>query len=238
MFTTKVKHKRQVKNIGQLSTNYIEESELPVKLFVVGPTEAGKTTTVASMLRYIEKQEMPQSSWLSSSTGAFEHQEWRKKYIAENSSTRTIGLAIHNMKMTKDILAIVYDLGGNETFYALQAIFLDLKYGFFLVTIDVRESKKIMEQKIEEHLAIISSKLPKDVMAQSVLVFTHCDMLESKERDEKIRICKRIRLTKSKENIKFVKAMFIDALNAESEEMRELVEVCMEMANNVKRSMV
>ena len=233
-----MRYKRDVQNICKISRSHIKESELPVKLFVVGPTEAGKTTTVTSMFRYLNKQEIPQSSWLSSTTGALEDKVWKTKYIAANSLERTIGLAIHKMRMTNDILAIIYDLGGNETFYALQSIFLDLKYGFFLVTIDVRESKRIMEQKIEEQLAIISSKLPKGVTAEALLVFTHYDMLEKDERDEKVLNCERIRLTKSKENIDFVEMVFIDALDADSKELRELVEICRMMAKNVKESMV
>ena len=235
-----VRYKQDVRNIGKTSRNPVSESDLPVKLFVVGPTKAGKTSTVKSIFHCLDQQEMSESSGFSSSTVTADSL-WKTKHIAEDSWERTICLTIHRIKLAADIFSIIYDLGGNETYYALQAIFLDLRNGFFLIVVDIREPKEYLQCEIEKQLSLISSKLPKNVSAEVLLVFTHVDQVEENVKAKKMCTCKQIRLVlkEFQKNIRLVKeVVFINAKDAESEEIQKLLDICKKMAKNVKDCLV
>ena len=231
-----IRYKQDVRKIGKAAGKAIKEADLPVKLFVVGPTEAGKTTIVRSIFNYLSKQELPRAHGFRSSTETVDS-FWKTKHITADNLERTVGLVILRTRIAEDIFAIIYDLGGHETYYSLQAIFLHLENGFFLITIDVKQSEEHILEEVQKHLTVLSSKLPKGTTSEAVLAFTHFDLLEENKIGKKMLICKRARLNKF-ENIKIIGEVFIDAQDGDSKEFHKLMDLCKKMAQDVKSCMV
>ena len=222
-----------MRQFGEERGKNIEESDLPVKLFFVGPEEAGKTTLLNSLKTVFAQTKKPLNVMKETPTG--------KNYINENFGERTIGVEIHS-EVLDDIQLLIYDMGGQQNFYIMQAIFFDLENSFFLVVIDLRKSKEVIEDEIKSQLSLISSKLPKNVNAEAILVGTHTDLLSGRERDEKTCICKAVsvRLTTSKTfpNLVVKRTLSLNAREKKSENIQTLERYCKELALHVKSSMV
>ena len=226
----------EVKQFGKEKGKNIEESDLPVKLFFVGPAEAGKTTLLNSLFH-------PSFSFKSvfaktkKSLQVMEKTSTGKNYVDEKFGERTIGVEIHS-EILEDIKLLVFDMGGQQNYYVLQAIFLDLENSFFLLVVNLTKSKEAIEDEIKSQLSLISSKLPKSVKAEAILVGTHTDLLGEKERDEKTRMCKAALQTKTYPNLAVEKTLFLNAKEKKTENTRTLERCCKELALQVKSAMV
>ena len=222
-----------MKQFGKERGENIEESDLPVKLFFVGPEVSGKTTLLNSFKSVFSQTKKPLNVMKETPSG--------KNYIDEKFGERTIGVEIHS-EVLEDIQILIFDMGGQQNFYIMQAIFLDLENSFFLVVIDLRKSKQEIEDEIKSQLSLISSKLPKNVKAEAILVGTHTDWLSKREIDEKTRTCKAVsvRLTMSKNypNLVVEKTLSLNAREKRSEGIQTLERYCKELALHVKSSMV
>ena len=222
-----------MRQFGKEKGKNIEESDLPVKLFFVGPENSGKTTLLNSFKSVFAHTKKPLNVMKETPTGI--------NYIDEKFSERTIGVEIHS-EVLDDIQLLIFDMGGQQNFYIMQAIFLDLGNSFFLVVIDLTKSKHVIEDEIKSQLSLISSKLPKNVKAEAILVGTHTDLLKERERVEKQRICKAVsaRLTASKAypNLVVEKTIPLNAKEKKSEDIQTLERYCKELALHVRNSMV
>ena len=222
-----------MRQFGKETGEIIEESDLPIRLFFVGPEEAGKTTLLNSFKSVFAQSKKPLNVMKESPTG--------KNYIDEKFGERTRGVEIHS-EVLKDIQLLIFDMGGQQNFYIMQAIFLDLENSFFLVVIDLRKSNQEIEDEIKSQLSLISSKLPKNVKAEAILVGTHTDLLSKRERDEKTCTCKAlsVRLTTSNAypNLAVEKILSLNAKEKESKDIQTLKRYCKELALHVKSSMV
>ena len=226
----------EVRQIGKERGKNLEECDFPVKLFFVGPAQAGKTTLLNSLF-------YPSFSFKSvfartkKSLQVMERTPTRENYIDEKFVERTIGVEIHS-KILEDINLLVFDMGGQENHYPLQAIFLDLENSFFLLIVDLTKSKQVIEDEIKSQLSLISSKLPKNVKAEAIFVGTHIDLLSKRERVEKIRICKATLQRKSYSNLVVEKTLFLNATEKETENTRTLERYCKELALHVRSALV
>ena len=222
-----------MRQFGKERGKNIEESDLPVKLFFVGPEKSGKTTLLNSFKSVFAHIKKPLNVMKETPTGI--------NYIDEKFSERTIGVEIHS-EVLDDIQLLIFDMGGQQNFYIMQAVFLDLENSFFLVVIDLTKSKQVIEDEIKSQLSLISSKLPKNVKAEAILVGTHTDLLKERERVEKKRICKAVsaRLTASKDyrNLVVEKTLSLNAKEKKSEDIQTLEGYCKELALHVRNSMV
>ena len=204
-------------------------------MFIVGPEESGKTTLLHSLFHH-------ESSFLWKLPGLFSWTLetlgfWKKDCITENYLERTIGLTIHSEQLD-DVQLLVFDLGGQESFYQLQAIFLDLENSFFLLAIDLTKPVKSIEDAIKCQLSIISSKIPRGMKAEAVLVGTHTDLLSVRAAADKTRICKAAVMTNTYCNLDVKRTLFLNAKEKTSDHMNELKRSCGELAQKAKSAMV
>ena len=206
------------------SENYIEANDIPIKMFLAGPPEAGKTTLVRSV---------------------FDHESdadssWNEKYICEDHKERTICLTHHYKILFSNLPLLIYDLGGQESYYGLQAVFLDLENSFFLILVDITKEKDILKESIERQLEIISSKLHLHKKVEVLFIGTHADMLDEKQKEEKINICRTslVKVKKTYHNIDIFKEMCINATSKNTKELQEIIGACEKLGNNVYKAMV
>ena len=227
---------QEVRNIGKEQGGTIKESYLPVKLFFVGPGEAGKTTLLNTLFdrsfsfkSVFTRPKKPLHVMKNMPLG--------KSYIHEEFAERTIGVEVHS-KVLEDIQLLIFDLGGQETFYVMQSIFLDLENSFFLLVVDLTKPKQKIEDDIKSQLSMISSKLPKHGEAEAILVGTHKDLLSDTERGEIISACKSALQINSYPNLTAVKTLFVNAKERKTDEIKMLEGYCIELAQQVKGAMV
>ena len=226
----------EVKQFGKERGKNIEESDLPVKLFFVGPAEAGKTTLLNSLF-YSSFSFKSMFAKAKKSLQAMKKTPTGKNYIDEKFSERTIGVEIYS-EILEDTKLLIFDMGGQQNYYTLQAIFLDLENSFFLLVVDMTKSKELIEDEIKSQLSLISSKLPKNVTAEAILVGTHTDLLSEREREEKTSMCEAALQTKSYPNLVVEKTLFLNAKEKKTDNTRTLERYCKELASHVKSAMV
>ena len=160
--------------------------------------------------------------------------EWNQ--IAEDQTDRTIGVNIHSKRLFNDMLYLIYDLGGQESYYSLHAVFLDLENAFFVVVVDLSKDDVSLKNDIQKQLSIISSKLPKEAKAEFILVGTHVDMIQDKVQKESV--CKEARLATDCQNLEFVEEIFINATLKSSSELVKITQLCRKLGENVQNAMV
>ena len=224
LFELQIRHEIEVAKIGE-SGNYIEENDIPIKMFIAGPPQAGKTTLVRSVFDH------------ESDANSF----WNEKYICEDHKERTICLTQHYKRLFSNLPLLIYDLGGQECYYALHAVFLDLEDSFFLILVDISKEDYVLKESIKSQLSIISSKLRLHSKAEVLFIGTHADMLDEKQKREKINICKKtlMEAKNTYHNISiFRKKMYINATSKDSKELQEITIACEQLGNNVHKAMV
>ena len=208
--------------------DYIDENDIPVKMFVAGPPKAGKTTLLLSLFNHLSTEK--------NSNGGF----WEEKYISKHQMERTISLTLYSKALIGNTPFVIYDLGGQECYYALQAVFLDLENSFFLTVFDLTKDKEELRANIVDQLAIVSSKLPQNAKAEVIFIGTHLDLMNDEDKQEKLNICKKalVDARHNNQNLKIVKKIFMDATEENSKEIQELIEACEASGANVHGTMV
>ena len=161
----------------------------------------------------------------------------KKAYIDEKFAERTIGVEVHS-KVLEDIQLLIFDLGGQQSYYSMQSIFLDLENSFFLLVVDLSKPKEVIEDDIKSQLSIIASKLPKHGKAEAILVGTHKDLLSDGERGEIISACKSALHMNCYPNLTAEKTVFMNAKEQKTDDIRMLERYCIELAKQVKSAMV
>ena len=161
----------------------------------------------------------------------------KKAYIDEKCAERTIGVEVHS-KVLEDIQLLIFDLGGQQSYYSMQSIFLDLENSFFLLVVDLSKPKEVIEDDIKSQLSIIASKLPKHGKAEAILVGTHIDLLSDGERGEIISACKSALHMNCYPNLTAEKTVFMNAKEQKTDDIRMLERYCIELAKQVKSAMV
>ena len=229
----------EIRKIGQEPGKVIKESDLPVKMFVAGPVQAGKTTIVCSIFEFASKSYLTSLSKPLWGIITWARGWWEQNYISEDHKQRTIALTIHSKRLFGETLYLVYDLGGQECYYALQSVFLDLENAFFLIVANVAENDEILKDHIKKQLHIISSKLPQHATAKIIFIGTHMDLIEDKEHEEhKKSICKEAYISTDCNNLDIVKEFFINATAIDSSKLKRIIETCKTLGEKVHQSMV
>ena len=235
-FDAQMRLLQEVRNIGKKKGMTIDESYLPVKLFFVGPEEAGKTT----LLNTLFNQGFSFKSVFNLSKRpiyVMKNMPLDKAYIDEKFAERTIGVEVHS-KVLEDIQLLIFDLGGQQSYYKMQSIFLDLENSFFLIVVNLSKPKNMIEDDIKSQLSIVASKLPKHGKAEAILVGTHKDLLSDGERGEIISACKSALHMNSYSNLTAEKTVFMNAKEQKSDDIRKLERYCIDIAKQVKSAMV
>ena len=225
---------KEVKEVGQ-KQGMIDESELPIKIFIVGPVKAGKTSILHLLFH-------KKSCFLRKVYEMFAQRNkgpdsWKRTRINENYLERTIAVTIHSQQ-TDNSQLLIFDLGGQETYYVLQAIFLDVENSFFLLVVSLESPIKTIQDDIISQLSIISSKIPRGMKAEAILIGTHVDLLSESERGEKICACKATILKHKYENLTVKDSVFLNATEEKSQMICYLKKSCEKLAQNVKIAMV
>ena len=228
----------EISNLGQEPGKKIEGKDIPVKMIIAGPAEAGKTTLLQSIFDYLSRNYITEVCKPLWSIVSWARGFWEGDHISEDQKERTIGLTIHSKRLFDEMLFLIYDLGGQECYYALQAVFLDLENAFFFVVVDLTDSDELLKDNIEKQLSIISSKLPKYAKAEIILVGTHLDLINDAEKEKKANICEKALLAADCPNVEIVKEIFINATKQNSKQLLEIIESCKELGENVQKAMV
>ena len=227
---------QEVRGIGNKQGGNIKESYLPVKVFFVGPGEAGKTTLLNTLF-YQSFSFKSVFAPTKKPLHVMKNTPPGKTFTDEKFAERTIGVEVHS-KVLEDIQLLIFDLGGQETYHIMQSIFLDLENSFFLLVIDLTKPKEQIKDDIKGQLSMISSKLPKHGKAEAIFVGTHKDLLSGRERGEIISACKSALEMNSYSNLAAVKTLFVNARERKTDDIKMLERYCIELAQQVKGTMV
>ena len=221
---------------------------MPLKMFIAGPPEAGKTTLLNSLMHYVSTDQDSKEKQKENSKGSLRNTGQsllrnRNEHICDDHQERTIGLNVHFEKLFENNPFLVYDLGGQESYYALQAIFLDVDNAFFLVVINMLDNTDELTKHIDKQLSIISSKLPRDAKSAVVLIGTHCEneLMDDEEREDKestIMVTGNSFMDKCENLMLQEEYLFMDARKKKSEEIKVLTGICTDIAVDARKVMV
>ena len=214
------------------------DASVPIKIFLVGLGESGKTTLLKSLFKCFSnkrKIKVFRKSTEEPTVGPMKDE--KTSSIDKMFQPRTIGLDIYVQKVDEDLYLNVHDFGGQECFYSLHSIFLNTDDSFFFVIFNLNHSAEEIFKEMSDQLRIIFSHHTSEMSPNIVFLGTHLDQVHDTVK-MRAKIGNVLHNIEKEFDLHNVQCHFIDATDPESKEMVKLSEITREYASRVLKNMV
>ena len=215
--------------------SYIDEGKMPIKVYVTGSINSGKTTFVKSFLHYFGLNHVKRF-WRSLKLNASREGKKRLSGIDPYLEGNQMCVDVYLQNISEQLCLNVFDLGGHECFYATHSIFLRYEDSIFFIVFSLMDSKDELARDIENQLGRIASHFPLDIKPNVIFIGTSFDAVTDFPNTQ-VNIQAIMSKMKKKFNLS-LDCIYINAKKPATEDLSNLKEKTLQMSRVLKENMV